>query len=57
MSDDERRTEALRLALTYVKVRTERATAVGVMQPPSSKEAVQIAEEFEYYLKHGKPIY
>lgn len=57
MSEEERRVEALRLALTYVKVRTERATAVGVMQPPSSKEAVQIAEEFEYYLKHGKPIY
>lgn len=54
---EERRIEALRLALTYVKIRTERATTIGIMQPPTSKEAVQIAEEFEHYIQHGKPLY
>lgn len=52
----ERRIEALRLALTYVRIRTERATAIGLSTPPNARETVDIAQEFEHYISTGKPV-
>lgn len=59
MSDEERRVEALKLSLTYFKMKLERCNA-SVTTPQFSytpNSIVKTAEEFEYYLKHGKPIY
>lgn len=58
MTDEKRRLEAMKLALTYVKIRTERQTAIGHMSSSIlSNDAVKIAEEFEYYIRMGKPLY
>lgn len=58
MTDEERRIEAMKLALTYVKIRTERQSAIGHMTTLIlSNDVVKIAEEFEYYIRMGKPLY
>lgn len=56
---EERRTEALGLALTYYKMKLERYNAANLSVDFAYKpdNVVKTAEEFEHYIRTGKSYY
>lgn len=59
MTDEERRVEALKMAMSYVNSRNKitAESSNTIKEYFTSKSVVNIAEEFEFYIRMGKPLY